>query len=131
MNVLKNLEDLACDINPVEIGSQIQDDTLGRWCKAIQTEIKWSLSCLQINMLRNGFNGEIEYKDPFEKYPLGSMWKIDAGIKKGYYFTVQIDAHIHSINGDYMRVIGIDTPYSNWSTQQTVEWFDSNLVERI
>lgn len=38
-DTLRNISQLACDINPKEIASHIEDDTLGQWCEVVQAEL--------------------------------------------------------------------------------------------
>ena len=37
---LKELYDMSFDVNPREIASHIEDDTLGSWCKAFQATMR-------------------------------------------------------------------------------------------
>lgn len=39
----KRLNDLIFDINPAEIGSQIESDNLKRWCGTIQAEMRMAM----------------------------------------------------------------------------------------
>ena len=65
---LKEIEDLSYDVNPKEIASHIEDDSLGNWCTAFRTTLKYL-----INAVRKQDDSEIE-QDVFHKYPLGSKW---------------------------------------------------------
>lgn len=127
MNIKKELSKLVRDINPKEISSQIESDSLRTWCNAIGNAFSY-----YIDMLNDGDSPSIT--DKSSKYPLGSKWFYK---EDGYMIPCRVTKIIVGfseveiiVSADYMKPTNSQNCFGSWCARNIVEWFDEKLIPR-